>query len=75
VQDDVPGLSLRSVYEVSDIELDALPTFRREQVVAGIESSDLQDARASVSSLRELAGRCADPKAAARPGSECEGAS
>jgi len=75
VQADVPGLSLRSVYEVSDIELDALPTFRREQVVAGIESSDLQDARASVSSLRELAGRCADPKAAARPGSECEGAS
>lgn len=75
VRADVPGVTLQSVYEESDVQLSALPTFRREQVVAGIESSSLTDARESVASLRGLAQRCADPKQAKRPGSECEGAS
>ncbi|MGH3423148.1 MAG: PP2C family protein-serine/threonine phosphatase [Nocardioidaceae bacterium] len=75
VQENVPLFELDSVYEVTEIDLKALPTFAQNQVRDGIEAQDLQDARGDVQSLRDIAAKCADPKQAGKPGSECQGAS
>jgi len=75
VQANLPMVELESVYEVTEIELTSLPTFAQNQVRDGIESRDLSDAFSDVQSLRDIAEKCADPKQAAKPGSECQGAS
>lgn len=74
VQAKIPGMELEKVYEISDVDLTTLPTFRQQQVREGIEANNLTDARDSVKSLQELAQKCADPATATTPGSECEGA-
>ncbi|GAA1905739.1 Stp1/IreP family PP2C-type Ser/Thr phosphatase [Nocardioides lentus] len=57
VNAEVPGLSLSSPLEESDVSVDALPTTDADAVRSGIEADDLDDARATVT---ELASRQAD---------------
>lgn len=73
LQADFPLIDVDSVQEVTDVQLDALPTFRANQVEQGIASSSLTDARDTVATLREIAARCADPAQANAPGNECGG--
>jgi serine/threonine protein phosphatase PrpC len=54
-----PGIKLSDVYEVQTLQVDQLPRFRREQVEATINATDLQDARTIVAELRQLAEECA----------------
>lgn len=75
VQANVPFVELESVYEVTEIKLTALPEFAQNRVQDGIESRGLQDARSDVQSLRDIATKCANPKLAKKPGSECQGSS
>ena len=44
VMADIPGISLQHVEEVTDITMNSLPEFRRQQVDAGIEASSRADA-------------------------------
>ena len=60
VEAEVPGVSLSHVYEPQDLSLAELPEYARERVASGIETSDLDDARSTVSELRNLAASCAD---------------
>lgn len=74
IQADLPLIDVDSVEEVTDVRVDALPTFRANQVKKGIASSSLADARDTVTTLREIATLCADPAQANLPGNECGGA-
>ncbi len=51
VQADIPGISLQHVENVTEIGLDSLPEFRRQQVTAGIEASSRADADRIVAEL------------------------
>ena len=53
VMADVPGITLQNVDEVTDIAMDSLPEFRRQQVEAGIEASSRTDAERIVAELEE----------------------
>ena len=55
VQADIPGITLQHVEQVTDVELSSLPTFRRQQVEAGIEASSKADAEKTVAELDQLA--------------------
>lgn len=59
IDEAIPGINLSSIYEVQPLNVDQLPTYRREQVEATISASSLQDARNIVGQLRELAAECA----------------
>ena len=54
VQADIPGLSLSSVAEISDIDLEALPAYSRSQVEGGIEAQDRADAESIVDNLEQF---------------------
>jgi protein phosphatase len=55
VQADIPGIDLQHVEQVTDVELETLPKFRRQQVEAGIEASSKADAQKTVDELDQLA--------------------
>lgn len=55
VQADIPGITLQHVEQVTDVELESLPAFRRQQVEAGIEASSKADAEKTVAELDQLA--------------------
>jgi PPM family protein phosphatase len=55
VQEDIPGITLQHVEQVTTVELSALPEFRRQQVEAGIEASSKADAEKTVAELDQLA--------------------
>jgi serine/threonine protein phosphatase PrpC len=55
VQADIPGITLQHVEQVTEVELESLPAFRRQQVEAGIEASSRADAEKTVAELDQLA--------------------
>ncbi|MEA2452663.1 MAG: family protein phosphatase [Actinomycetota bacterium] len=55
IPDEVAGLSLKEVHERSTIDLEALPTFKRDEVEAGIKVDSLEEAEATLSDLERLA--------------------
>jgi PPM family protein phosphatase len=59
IDEAIPGINLSSIYEVQPLNVDQLPTYRREQVEQTISASSLQDARNIVGELRQLAAECA----------------
>jgi protein phosphatase len=50
---DIPGVPLKHVEKVTDITMNSLPEFRRQQVAAGIEASSRTDADRIVIELDE----------------------
>jgi serine/threonine protein phosphatase PrpC len=72
--DGIPGLPLSSVYEVQELPVRSLPPYYQAQVVAGIEVSSLDAARATVEMLTETARRCAQPSAGPTPSPSTSGA-
>jgi PPM family protein phosphatase len=56
---DIPGVSLSSVHEVTDLAVADLPDYSRERLVDGIGSDDLESAQATVAELQALAEDCA----------------
>jgi protein phosphatase len=54
IPDEVAGLTLREVHERSEIELTDLPSFKRDEVTAGIKVDSLEDAQNTVSDLERL---------------------
>jgi PPM family protein phosphatase len=59
VDEDIPGLTLSSIYEVQKLQVDKLPTYSREQVEGTIQADDLNDARTIISELQRTADECA----------------
>jgi serine/threonine protein phosphatase PrpC len=53
VMADIPGITLQHVEQSTDIAMDSLPEFRRQQVDAGIEASSRADAERIVAELEE----------------------
>ncbi len=53
VMADIPGITLQHVEEATDIAMDSLPEFRRQQVDAGIEASSRADADRIVAELED----------------------
>ena len=53
VMADIPGIALQHVEQSTDIAMDSLPEFRRQQVDAGIEASSRADADRIVAELEE----------------------
>jgi protein phosphatase len=53
VMADIPGITLQNVERTTDIEMNSLPEFRRQQVDAGIEASSRADADRIVAELEE----------------------
>ena len=53
VMADIPGVTLQHVEEATDIEMNSLPEFRRQQVDAGIEASSRSDADRIVAELED----------------------
>lgn len=48
---DLPGVSLSSVYETTDVQLDQLSDFDAGKVREGIDAGDLDDAHRTVDNL------------------------
>jgi hypothetical protein len=67
---DLPGLSLSSTYETTNVELDRLSDFDAGKVREGIEAGDLEDARRTVDNLAARQ----DPAGADDPSSANAGA-
>ena len=67
IDEAIPGITLSSVYEVQPLNVDELPTYRREQVEATISASNLQNARTIVTELQQLAAECARQNATPTP--------
>ncbi|MEU4390946.1 protein phosphatase 2C domain-containing protein [Kribbella sp. NPDC023855] len=66
----IPGLTLSSLYEKQDLQVDKLPTYSREQVEGTIQADDLAAARQIVSELQRTAQECAakaTPKPSPKP--------
>lgn len=65
VPDEVAGIELGHVHETSDVSLQELPEFKREDVEAGIKVDSLTEAEETVTALEELAEqtRAARPRA------------
>ncbi|MBA2560193.1 MAG: serine/threonine-protein phosphatase, partial [Propionibacteriales bacterium] len=61
VQADLPGLTLHHVYETEDLNLSELPSFRRSQVLDGLQAEDLDHAQSIVDKLMTFAAACASP--------------
>ncbi len=55
VQAKLPGITLQHIDEVTDVEVETLPDFRREQVRAGIEASSRAEAEQIVANLDQVA--------------------
>ena len=66
VDEEIPGLTLSSIYEVQTLQVDKLPTYSREQVEGTIQADDLASARTIVSELQRTADECA-AKATPKP--------
>lgn len=62
VDANLPGLSLNSVEEATDIALEQLPTYSRQRVEAGITATDLDDALRIVSDLQAQVRPAATPE-------------
>ncbi len=63
VQADLPGIEMHHVYEEQDLELTELPTYRRSQVLEGVNADDLDNARKIVAQLEGFAKACAKQEA------------
>ena len=59
VQADLPGINLHHVYEAKDLKLTELPTYRRSQVLEGLNADNLANARQIVAQLEGFASTCA----------------
>ena len=59
VDQQIPGLTLSSMYEKQTLQVDKLPTYSREQVEGTIQADDLTAARSIVSELQRTAEECA----------------
>jgi len=59
VQASLPGVDLHHVYDETDLTLDQLPSFWRNQVVEGLAADDLEDAQGIVGRLETFARTCA----------------
>ena len=62
IQSDLPGLTLHSVAEHTDVTVQALPEFNLDQVSSGIPAESLGHARDIVSELTALARKCPVPE-------------
>lgn len=58
----LPGISLSSLHESSDIRFDALPAYWRQQVTDGIDAENLTDAERILGDLNDVAATCATPE-------------
>ncbi|HET9861394.1 MAG TPA: protein phosphatase 2C domain-containing protein [Nocardioidaceae bacterium] len=67
VQADLPGITLTSVYETTDIELDTLPDFRADQVRGGISADGREDAEGIVDRLQGFVRICPEPEPTPTP--------
>jgi serine/threonine protein phosphatase PrpC len=67
IQADVPGVTLTSVYQRTEVTLDSLSDYRADQVRAGIGADDLADARDIVARLTEFMRVCPSPTASPSP--------
>jgi hypothetical protein len=59
VDQEMPGISLSSIYEMQPLQVDKLPTYSRERVEGNIQADDLDDARSIVGELQRTADECA----------------
>ena len=57
VQQNIGPIELSSVYQTTTIEVDSLPSFQQESVIATINADDLRDAIDIVNRLDELVGQ------------------
>jgi PPM family protein phosphatase len=64
VQADLPGVSLHHMYETEALLLSQLPSFRRSQVLDGLQADDLDHARSIVDQLKTFAAACATESSA-----------
>ena len=62
VQAEIPGLTLTSVEEQTDVTLASLPTYHADNVREGISADDLADAREIVDRLGSLVRVCPEPE-------------
>jgi protein phosphatase len=62
IQSDLPGVTLHSVAEHTDVTVQALPEFNLDQVRSGIPADSLAHARDIVSELTDLARKCPVPE-------------
>lgn len=60
LQADLPGVELHHVYESQDLMLTELPSFRRSQVIDGLEADDLAHAHLIVDKLVTFARTCVE---------------
>lgn len=70
VDQQFPGLTLTTMFEKQQLQVDKLPTFSREQVEGNIQADDLNAARQIVSELQRTADECAakqTPKPTPKP--------
>jgi len=67
VDDEIPGLTLSSMFEKQTLQVDKLPTYSREQVEGNIQADDLAAAREIVSELQRTAEECAAKAAKQTP--------
>jgi serine/threonine protein phosphatase PrpC len=65
VQADLPGVTLHHMYETEGLLLSQLPSFRRSQVLDGLQADDLDHARSIVDQLKTFAAACASESSAA----------
>lgn len=75
IQADLPMVTMHEVYETDPLLLTQLPDYRREQVVEGLAADDLDDARAIVRQLTQMADACAAKSAASSSSSAASAAS
>ena len=71
IEQDVPGVTLSELDDRTDLAVAELPEFNQDQVEDGITASNLEDAKATIATLRELARDCA---AGGRSAEDCLGA-
>jgi serine/threonine protein phosphatase PrpC len=59
VQADLPGMTLHHIFETESLLLSQLPSFRRSQVLDGLQADDLDHAHSIVDQLKTFAAACA----------------
>jgi serine/threonine protein phosphatase PrpC len=64
VQADLPGVKLHHIFETESLLLSQLPSFRRSQVLDGMQADGLQHARSIVAQLKTFAAACASESSA-----------
>jgi serine/threonine protein phosphatase PrpC len=62
VDEEIPGLTLSTMYEKQQLQVDKLPTYSREQVEGTIQADNLAAARQIVTELQRTADECAAKK-------------